>query len=340
MGDLVVPSWLATYDPLGPPPGEPLMTGHNGLVYHTMAGSFVGTDAWVHQDGWSGTEGTFGIAGSGFCKEWVPWNRQADHALDGNKDRIGFEFADAGESFPPLSSASDESPPMTAAQLEKGVQLAVYLCDVRNHQQCPSTWRCHSEGIPVRFIANSCERGIGCHFHGIEGRGLVAGCPRWSLSKGKICNRMVRLRQVRDYIVPETARRLGRTPLPPAPVDTGDDDLTAIINQPGTNSWYVTDWIHASQIFHGEDAAEIIWITVASGGKIACRPDNGPLAVKQSNWDRLIVVTTDQEAVAHRTEAKVAETEIDVNEVQAELERLTTEVRAWMEAVDNPSPPS
>jgi len=212
VADLVLPPTLAVWDPLGGTP-EPLMTGHDGICWHTMAGTFVGTDAYFHNDGWGGTESTVGIAGSGYCKQWTPWNRQADANLEGNPRWLSIECADYGESFPPASTASDESPPMTEAQLEVGIQLCVYWCDVRNHAACPASWRCHSEGIPARFIASSCERGIGCHYHGIEGRGLVAGCPRWSSSPGKICNRLVRLRQVRDRVVPEVQRRLALLPI-------------------------------------------------------------------------------------------------------------------------------
>lgn len=207
MADLILPSSLAVWDPLGGTP-EPLMTGHDGICVHTMAGTFAGTDSMFHEDGWTGTESTVGIAGSGYCKQWVPWDRQADANLDGNPRWLSIECADGGETFPPLSTANDESPPLTDAQVEKIIDLCVYWCDVRNHQACPTSWQCHSAGIPARLINSSCERGIGTHYHGVPGRGLVAGCPPWSNSGGKICPRMVRHRQVRDVIVPEVARRL------------------------------------------------------------------------------------------------------------------------------------
>jgi hypothetical protein len=203
--DLVLPPSLAVWDPLGGTP-EPLMGAHNGIVVHTMAGSFAGTDNYFHQNGWSGTESTVGVAGSGFCKQWVPWNRQADANLDGN------ECADYGESFPPSSTASDESPPLTDAQVAKIIDLCVYWCRPESHAACPSTWACRTRGIPARYIATSCEYGIGVHRHGIDPYRAI-NCPRWSLATGKMCPRAVRLRQVRDVIVPEVVRRL--TGIPP-----------------------------------------------------------------------------------------------------------------------------
>lgn len=189
MADLILPSSLAVWDPLGGTP-EPLMTGHNGVCVHTMAGSFAGTDSYFHQDGWGGTESTVGVAGDGRCKQWVPWNRQADANLNGNPRWLSIECADLGESFPPKSTWSDESPPLTTAQINKIVDLCVYWCRVETHAACPSTWTCHSQGIPARFINNSCERGIGCHRHGID-PWRNTSCPRWSLSSGKICPRSV-----------------------------------------------------------------------------------------------------------------------------------------------------
>lgn len=206
MGDLILPSSLAVWDPLGGTP-EPMMSEHKGVIIHTMAGTFVGTDSYFHQNGWSGTESTVGVAGDGRCKQWVPWNRQADANLEGNPTYLSSENADGGETFPPLSTATDESPPLTAAQLETNIRLLVYWCDVRNHRFCPATWRCHSEGIPPVFMGTSCDRGIGTHRHGID-PWRAANCPRFSASDGKICPRSVRYRQVRDVIVPEVRRRL------------------------------------------------------------------------------------------------------------------------------------
>lgn len=211
MADLVAPSTISVWDPLGGTP-EPPMTGHDGILYHTMAGSFAGTDSWFHQNGWSGTESTWGVAGSGYCKQWVPWNRQADANLEMNARYLSVELADAGESFPPLSTANDESPPMTAAQIERCVKIGVYVCDVRNHRNCPATWACHARGIPPVWMGDSCDAGIGVHRHGIDPWRLRwsggRDCPEASKSDGKICPRSVRLRQVRDQVVPEIARRL------------------------------------------------------------------------------------------------------------------------------------
>jgi hypothetical protein len=213
MADLILPSSLAVWDPLGGTP-EPSMTGHDGVCVHTMAGTYVGTDSWFHQNGWSGTESTVGVAGDGRCKQWVPWNRQADANLEGNSRWLSIECADLGENFPPSSTWSDESPPLTDAQVDQIVDLCVYWCRKETHAVCPSTWRCHNEGIPARFIATSCERGIGCHRHGID-PWRDEDCPRWSLASGKVCPRSVRFRQVRDVIVPRVRAALGAAPTIP-----------------------------------------------------------------------------------------------------------------------------
>lgn len=205
MADLILPRTLAVYDPLGGTP-EPLMTGHDGVCVHTMAGSMAGTDAWFHRDGWGGTESTVGVAGSGFCKQWVPWNRQADANLDGNPRWLSIECADKGESFPPGDQGND-GPPLTNAQINKIVDLCVLWCRKESHRNCPSHWTCHKEGIPARFINNSCERGIGVHRHGIE-PWRKDGCPKWSGSGGKICPRTVRMNQVKNIIVPRVAAKL------------------------------------------------------------------------------------------------------------------------------------
>jgi hypothetical protein len=187
------------------------MTGHDGIGIHTMAGTFVGTDHMFHDGGWSGTESHIGVAGSGFAKQWTPWNRQADAMLDGNPRWLSIENADFGESFPPASTASDTSPPLTDAQIDRIVALCVYWCDVTNHQQCPPTWTCHKVGIPPVFVTSSCARGIAGHRAGID-PWRPDNCPHWSKFGGKICPRKVRLDQVRDRIVPRVAAALGHHP--------------------------------------------------------------------------------------------------------------------------------
>jgi hypothetical protein len=200
--DLILPASLAVWDPLGGTQ-EPVMTGHDGVCVHTMAGTFVGTDGYFHQDGWQGTESTVGVAGSGFCKQWVPWNRQADANLEGNRRWLSIECADKGEGFPAGEHGND-GPPLTAAQIDRIVALCRYWCSVEAHRNCPTGWTCHREGIPRRFVNSSCERGIGVHRHGID-PWRKSGCPHWSSSAGKICPRTVRLDQVRNIIVPRVA---------------------------------------------------------------------------------------------------------------------------------------
>jgi hypothetical protein len=146
----------------------------------------------------------------------VQWNRAADAMLDGNPRWLSIECADFGETFPPSSTAGDESPPLTQAQIDKIVALCTFWCDVRNHADCPSSWTCHQSGIPAEFITSSCGRGIAGHRAGID-PWRPAGCPHWSNSTGKICPRSVRLRQVRDIIVPRVQAALNPTPTPDLP---------------------------------------------------------------------------------------------------------------------------
>jgi len=260
--DLVLPPSLAVWDPLGGTP-EPLMGGHNGIVVHTMAGTFAGTDSYFHQNGWSGTESTVGVAGSGFCKQWVPWNRQADANLDGNWDRLSIECADYGETFPPSSTASDESPPLTDAQVAKIIDLCVFWCRPESHASCPSTWACRTRGIPARYIATSCEHGIGVHRHGIDPWRAV-NCPPWSMASGKICPRAVRLRQVRDVIVPEVVRRL--TGIPPVPPEVPIVNPTVVqeptfgkvcILYPSREYMWMTSWPALKDVVDGYEAVHI-----------------------------------------------------------------------------------
>jgi hypothetical protein len=237
------------------------MGGHNGIVVHTMAGTFAGTDSYFHQNGWSGTESTVGVAGSGYCKQWVPWNRQADANLDGNWDRLSIECADYGETFPPSSTASDESPPLTDAQVAKIIDLCVFWCRPESHASCPSTWACRTRGIPARYIATSCEHGIGVHRHGIDPWRALS-CPPWSLAGGKICPRSVRLRQVRDVIVPEIVRRLTGTP------GGKDDKMYAFVKGPNDGAVWLTDLMSKRHMRDTTEYNGFLWVLASSGATL------------------------------------------------------------------------
>jgi hypothetical protein len=274
MADLILPASLAVWDPLGGTL-EPVMTGHDGICIHTMAGSFAGTDSMFHDNGWGGTESTVGIAGSGFCKQWVQWNRQADANLEGNARWLSIECADAGENFPPVSQATDENPPLTAAQINKIVDLCVYWCDVRNHANCPTTWTCRQSGIPARWINNSCERGIGVHRHGIPGfPEYSSGCPKWSSSGGKICPRSVRLRQVRDLVVPRVAAALN---------NTGDDELNDT---------------EKAQLANIDKVANVLWFAINMEGQATKWKGNFPGRVDAIYDTKLPQITADLDALA------------------------------------------
>lgn len=184
----------AQYDLLGPQTAD-RMSAHDIVCLHTMAGSFAGTDAMFHQNGFKGTESHFGVAGSGRAKQWQDLDYRADANYEGNGRVISIETADVGESFPDWLP-DGPVPPWTPAQLDRIVLIVGWCCDRYD--------------IPKRLVADSRSgrRGIAYHRQGIDGnftgpyKGRRGVGERWSVSGGKVCPGDARIRQLIEIVIP------------------------------------------------------------------------------------------------------------------------------------------
>ena len=196
---------LASWEPLGTQT-EDRMTAHDIVCIHTMVGSLDGTDSMFEGDGYGGTESHFGTGGAGEqVKQWQDLAFTADANLEGNPRVWSIENADKGPGFKAWTGSN--VPAFTDVQLDQLVELVTWLCSVEAHADCPSSWKCHAEGIPAVLIpdSRSDRRGIGYHRQGIDGSlpdMRKAGTEQWSESTGKICPGDRRIAQVRDVLVP------------------------------------------------------------------------------------------------------------------------------------------
>lgn len=86
------------------------------------------------------------------------------------------------------------------------------------------------------------------------------------------------------------------TPGPVPPTPTGEDtDLPLhIIKGTTTGEWWVTDWISKRYIDTPDEAAQIIFSTVATGGKIEHNGQSGPVEYAQAVVDNIPREATDQ----------------------------------------------
>lgn len=210
----------ATWSPLGVQT-QPKMTAHDVICLHTMAGTFAGTKAMFLQNGYGGTESTYGISGSGHAEQWQDRAYTADANLDGNPRVISIETADMGEMFP---KGAWSNPPWTQAQLEAIALIVAWECSPAAHRECPSTWACHRVGIPLVLMTRSDQRGVGYHRLGVDGNfpssGLFAGRKqrgggeKWSNAAGKACPGDARIAQM--PLVIEMAKKIS-TPKPVLP---------------------------------------------------------------------------------------------------------------------------
>lgn len=194
----------AAYKPLGPQT-EPRMTGHDIVCLHTMVGYLSSTDAYfrtANGAGYQGTESHFGVGGrwgkdgtlglDGTVWQWQDLAHQADANLDGNPTTISVETAD---------NAARPIQPWTPLQCEAIAQLLAWLCSREAHAECPSSWTCHREGIPLALIPDTKpgRRGIGYHRQGCD-PWRVNGGVKWSGSSGKDCPTEARIAQVPTVI--------------------------------------------------------------------------------------------------------------------------------------------
>lgn len=194
----------AAYKPLGPQT-EPRMTGHDIVCLHTMVGYLSSTDAYfrtANGAGYQGTESHFGVGGrwgkdgtlglDGTVWQWQDLAHQADANLDGNPTTISIETAD---------NAARPIKPWTPLQCEAIAQILAWLCSREAHAECPSSWTCHREGIPLALIPDTKpgRRGIGYHRQGCD-PWRVNGGVKWSGSSGKDCPTEARIAQVPTVI--------------------------------------------------------------------------------------------------------------------------------------------
>ena len=190
----------AAYKPLGPQT-EPRMTGHDIVCLHTMVGYLSSTDAYfrtANGAGYQGTESHFGVGGrwgkdgtlglDGTVWQWQDIAYQADANLDGNPTTISIETAD---------NAARPIKPWTPLQCEAIAQILAWLCSREAHAECPSSWTCHREGIPLAVIPDTKpgRRGIGYHRQGCD-PWRVNGGVKWSGSSGKDCPTEARIAQI------------------------------------------------------------------------------------------------------------------------------------------------
>lgn len=111
------------------------------------------------------------------------------------------------------------------------------------------------------------------------------------------------------------------TPGPTPPVK--EDDMLHLVKGDKTPEWYFTDLVSGRRhCATTAQAARAIWHTVAAGGNVATDGQNGPVVYPEADLASLPVIG----AVEQRTELRV-------EAVGQELERLTREVRAWQDAV-------
>lgn len=169
---------------------EPLIGTPRVLIFHTMVGHLQGSDAMFRQGGYDGTESHFGVGGpwepgdlDGAVWQWQSLDRQADAQNAGNAYATSIETADGGK----------PERPWTDKQLAALVDL--------------TAWWCRQTGAPARIVAGPGERGIGYH----------AQFDAWA-PDGRPCPGPVRIRQLRDIVVPRVRAVLA--PVEGAPVAT------------------------------------------------------------------------------------------------------------------------
>jgi hypothetical protein len=222
---------LASWEPLGRQT-EDRMTAHDIVCIHTMVGSLTGTDSMFERDGYGGTEAHFGVGGAGEkVKQWQDLAFTADANLEGNPRVLSIENADKGPGFPVWSGGN--VPAFTGKQLDQLVDLVTWLCSREAHSACPSSWKCHTEGIPAVLVPDSKpgRRGIAYHRQGIKGSlpdMWVTGGEVWSASTGKVCPGDRRVKQVREELVPRVAERLH--PTGPTRVTVVREALLEVLN--------------------------------------------------------------------------------------------------------------
>lgn len=233
----------AVFKPLGPQT-EPTMTGHDVLCLHTMVGVLASTDGYFRHgngEGYAGTESHYGVGGKwgkdaalgldGTVWQWQDRRYEADANLDGRHRIISIE---TGDNFP--ASAADIEP-WTPLQCEAISQLLAWESTVEAHADCPPSWTCHREGIPLALIPDTLpgRRGVGYHQQGCD-PWRVSGGVLWSPSRGKVCPGARRIAQIPAVIARAQAITAAKHTPPPQeddPMAMTPEDRTALAQEIG-----------------------------------------------------------------------------------------------------------
>lgn len=215
---------------------QPRMRAHNIICIHTMVGGLDGTDSLFRANngpGYDGTESHYGTGGDGTKVQWQDTQFQADANYLGNPDVISLENADHGPEFPKWTGS--DVPPLTPAQVEANAQIVAWESSPAAHADCPPSWICHREGIPLEVIPDSKpgRRGIAPHRLGVPGY-MVAGAVQWSTANRKACPGDRRIAQI-PQIIARAKQIRGGAAASPTPLQ---EDIVRIAVDPG-NTCYI-----------------------------------------------------------------------------------------------------
>jgi hypothetical protein len=183
-----VPSTIALWKPFDDK-GTTLLK-HDIVCLHTMVGTLAGSWNWANRSGspyWH-----FGIAGWGECWQCQDLRYRSAANLEGNPYVIPIETADMGSPFSAWSGNCGDVPAWTNDQVEKIIQLLVYLCA---RYQIPPTL------IPDTKVG---RRGIAYHRQGVpDSPEWVSGGLKWTKWPGKCCPDWRRIAQLKINIIPK-----------------------------------------------------------------------------------------------------------------------------------------
>lgn len=102
-----------------------------------------------------------------------------------------------------------------------------------------------------------------------------------------------------------------------------DDDMNFIIKGDKSAEWWLSDHKTKRWLQDRDEVANIIWHTVASGGKIGCTKDNGPLVYKQDYVDRIVTIDTDMGPQQDRIELRATDVQVRLTELTEAVEAFT-----------------
>lgn len=196
----------AVWDPLAANfADQPRMRAHDLVCIHTMVGSLEGTDSLFRHTngaGYAGTESHYGTGFDGRIEQWQDNRFIAEANYLGSWHIVSIENADYGTGFPKWDIRDgSQVPAFTGAQVEANARILAWECSPAAHVDCPPTWTCHREGIPLALVPDSKpgRRGVAYHRQGVPGF-MVAGGEQWSTARGKVCPGDRRIAQIPQII--------------------------------------------------------------------------------------------------------------------------------------------